>query len=56
MRAVHITELRTALNAAYTACSVAPPTYPTDPTLTAGSTFVKAAHIAELRAAIVALE
>jgi hypothetical protein len=52
--AVQITELRTALNGAYTACGVALPTY-TDPALAAG-TAIKAAHINELRAAVIALE
>jgi hypothetical protein len=55
IKAIHITEMRTALNAAYAACGVAAPTY-TDPTITGGSTRVKAAHITELRNAVVALE
>jgi hypothetical protein len=52
--AVQITELRAALNGAYSACGVALPIY-TDPSLAAG-TPIKAAHINELRAAVIALE
>ena len=52
--AQHIIDLRTALSQAYAAEGVTPPPY-TDPTLGAGTT-MKAAHIAEIRAAIVALE
>jgi hypothetical protein len=55
VRAVHLTEMRTALNAVYTARSLPPPNY-TDPTITAGSTVIKAAHINQLRSAITALE
>jgi hypothetical protein len=54
VRAVHITDLRTALSQAYVAAGSTPPTY-TDPSLAAGVP-VKVAHIAELRAAIVAIE
>lgn len=54
VKAIHITELRTALNDAYVAAAVTPPLY-TDPGLAAGTT-VKAVHIAELRAAVLALE
>jgi hypothetical protein len=54
-QAVHIAELRTALNGAYQACGVSAPTY-MDSTLAAGSTVVKAAHIAELQSAVLALE
>jgi RHS repeat-associated protein len=48
IKAVHIVELRTALNAARTALGLSNPAY-TDPTLNAGSTTIKAAHIQELR-------
>jgi beta-propeller repeat-containing protein len=54
IKAVDVTELRTALGEAYTAASMTPPTY-TDPSLSAG-TIVKAVHITQLRAAVVALE
>jgi bacillolysin len=49
----HITDLRTALNAVYTASSVTPPTY-TDVSLTGVK--VKALHITQLRAAVIAIE
>lgn len=49
----HVTQFRTALNEAYTACSLAPPSY-TDPSL--AGVMIKAVHIDELRAAVVALE
>jgi hypothetical protein len=52
---VHITELRSALDAVYDALAIARPTY-TDPTLTAGSTPLKAAHISELRTAVLAVQ
>lgn len=48
MKAVHITELRTAVNLVRAAAGL-PPAVLTDPVLTAG-TFIKAAHITELRA------
>ena len=54
IRAVHITELRTGLEEAYPAAGLTPPTY-TDPHLAAGST-MKAVHISEIRAAVVALK
>jgi hypothetical protein len=54
VKAVHITELRVALNDAYSAAAQSPPSY-TDPTLGPGVT-MKVAHVAELRAAIVAVE
>jgi uncharacterized repeat protein (TIGR03803 family) len=50
----HILDLRTALAAVYTAAGMAPPTY-TDPSLAAGMT-TKVAHIAEIRAALLAIE
>ena len=45
---VHVTELRQALDAARTVIGVAALTY-NDPTITAGTTKVKAAHWSELR-------
>jgi hypothetical protein len=54
IKAVHILDLRAALNEVYGAASRTPPTY-TDPTLGPG-TRMKVAHIAELRAAVVAIE
>jgi hypothetical protein len=52
--AVHITDLRTALSQAYVAARRATPTF-TDPSIAAGVT-IRVVHIAELRAAVVALE
>jgi hypothetical protein len=52
---IHITELRDALNAAYVNHGMSAPTY-ADPVLIAGSTPIKAVHVNELRAAVVALE
>jgi hypothetical protein len=49
MRAIHITQLRAALDEARSAIGVPPLTY-TDPSVVAGSTQVKAAHIQQLRA------
>jgi hypothetical protein len=51
MKAVHITELRTAINAARTRNGLAAATW-TDPTFTPGLTSVKAIHVTELRAAL----
>jgi len=51
MKAVHITELRTTINAARTRNGL-PAAAWTDPTLTAGLTPIKAIHITELRAAL----
>ncbi|HYI07711.1 MAG TPA: glycoside hydrolase family 44 protein [Thermoanaerobaculia bacterium] len=48
IKAVHLTELRTALDAARADLGLPALTY-TNPTLTAGSTPVKAAHLMELR-------
>ena len=51
IKAVHITELRTRINAVRAARGLA--AFPfTDPTLTAGSTTIKAVHITELRTAL----
>jgi len=52
---VHVTELRTALDGVYDAQSKTKPTY-TDPTITAGQTTIKKAHIAEIRSNIKAVE
>jgi hypothetical protein len=54
IRAMHISELRAALSDAYIAAGRTPPAY-TDPTLATGMT-AKAVHIAEIRAAVVAIE
>ena len=54
VRMQHVADLRTALAAVYTAAHQPLPNY-TDPTLGAG-TNLKAAHIVELRTAVVALE
>ena len=51
---MHVTDLRTALDEVYTALTQTLPRY-LDPTLTAGLP-IKADHITELRAAVVALE
>ena len=56
IKAVHLTELRSALAQAYGACSLTPPTY-TDPVIVRGMTPVAALHWTELRdAAIRALD
>ena len=46
--AVHITDLRAALGAARNALGLLPVNY-TDPTLSAGTTPIKAVHIQEIR-------
>ena len=53
VRGVHILELRQALAQVYSAAMMTPPTY-TDPTLGDGT--IKVAHIAEIRAAVLAIE
>ena len=51
-----MTEMRTALRAAYVAAGrTVMPTY-TDSAIVAGVTQIKAAHVTELRAAVVTLE
>ena len=55
IKAAHMTELRTAVTAAYTACTQTAPAW-TDPVLEAGVTPIKAAHLLELREAVIALE
>jgi hypothetical protein len=54
VRVVHITQLRLALDEVYAAAKRTPPTYSDSP-LTAGMT-IKASHISELRAAVLAIE
>ena len=49
IKRIHVTELRTSLDEARTAMGIRALAY-TDPTLSAGSTIVKAAHALELRA------
>jgi hypothetical protein len=51
IRASHLTELRTAIQQARTALGLATATY-TDPTLTAGTTAIKAIHFEQSRAAM----
>jgi hypothetical protein len=48
IKATHVTQLRTALDAARTAIGLPAVSY-TDSTITAGSTVLKTAHIADLR-------
>ena len=55
IKAVHITEARSALADVYTQAGMTSPTY-TDQTIIPGETTMKAAHIAELRAAVVNVE
>jgi len=54
IRAVHLTQLRTALTEAYAAAQLPAPLF-TDPQITPGVTTIKAAHITEIRAALLAL-
>jgi len=53
INAIHLTELRTALNDAYRSVGRTPPTY-TDSTAVAGL-IIKAVHLNELRAGVRAL-
>ncbi len=55
VKVVHLAELRTALTQAYQAAAVSPPSF-TDPTLQPGQTIIRAVQVAELRAAVIALE
>ena len=54
VKVAHLSELRAALNAVYQAEGKPAPTYST-PSPVARSTVVMAAHVAELRAAIVTI-
>lgn len=54
IRAVHFTQLRTALTDAYVAAGMPVPVF-TDHQVTPGVTTIKAAHITEIRAALLAL-
>jgi hypothetical protein len=55
VRAVHVMELRSALEDAYVQAGVAPPSYSAS-TLTPGATVIRAADVNELRGAVLALE
>lgn len=52
IQAVHITQLRTAVDAVRAMTSLGAGSYTTDPTINVGSTTAKAAHITELRTAL----
>ena len=54
IKAIHLTELRTALNGAYLAVGRTRPTY-TDPTVRAGL-IIKGIHLSELRSSVRALQ
>jgi YD repeat-containing protein len=54
VKGLHLTEMRSALNTVYQAAGLTPPTY-TDPSITPGATIIRAVHINELRAAILAV-
>lgn len=51
VRAIHFTELRTAVNSVHTLAGLGLASF-TDPTLTAGVTTIRAVHLTELRAAL----
>jgi hypothetical protein len=55
VKAAHLLEMRTALSQAYEAARRTSPSY-TDPAIAIGQAPVRAAHIAELRAAVRALQ
>jgi hypothetical protein len=52
IRATHITQLRTAVDAVRALAVIGAGSYTTDPTVTAGTTTAKAAHITQLRTAL----
>jgi hypothetical protein len=52
IKALHITELRTAINTLRVRYGLAATTWATDPTLTAATTTIKAAHLTEMRTAL----
>jgi hypothetical protein len=56
IKAADVGDLRTALQQAYAAAGRPAPSFPTDPTIVPASTVIKAAHIQELRTAVLALE
>ena len=51
VKRIHLIELRSGLDAARSTIGLSPVSY-TDPTITAGSTFIKAVHITEVRAGL----
>ena len=55
VKAVHFTEMRAALDAAYAAAGRTAPAY-VDPILSSGYTWIRAAHVTDLRDAVEALE
>ena len=55
VRRVHLLELRSSLAEAYRAAKLAAPRW-TDASPAAGSTPIRALHVSELRAAVLALE
>ena len=55
VKAIHVADLRAALEGVYLARTLAAPAY-TDPTLPPALTAIKAIHIAELRQFVTALE
>jgi hypothetical protein len=55
IKRTHLVELRSAVSAVYTARGVTAPAW-TDATITPVATVVRAVHISELRAAVLALE
>ena len=54
-KAVHLDELRTALREAYVAAGPPPPSF-VDPSIVPQGTVMKAAHVRELRDAVIDLE
>jgi hypothetical protein len=52
VKAAHITQLRTAVDAVRALAGIGAGSYTTDPTITVGTTTIKAAHINELRTAL----
>ncbi len=52
VKAIHLTELRTAVNAARLTAGLAATIWISDPSVTAGTTLIRKAHIEELRSAL----
>jgi hypothetical protein len=52
IKAAHITELRTAVDAVRALAGLGGGSYTTDPTITSGGTIIRAAHVNELRTAL----